>query len=119
MKKALFFFATLLILCCATQVQAQTKQNAKADEVKVMTIKVSGVCCNGDLGSLKKKLVNQEGIDEVSANEANKAGTHFKITYHPSLISEQAIRNVIEKSEGCESGESPYKVKTVSYLSQK
>jgi copper chaperone CopZ len=116
MRKVL---ATLLGLAFVFFAQDLAAQNAKPvkDEVKVMSVKVSGVCCNGDLSSLKKKLVNFEGIDEVTADNAKKEGTNFKITYHTSLVSEEKIRQMIEKSEGCESGESPYKVKTVSYLS--
>jgi copper chaperone CopZ len=116
MRKVL---ATLLGLVCMFFAQDLAAQNAKPvkDEVKVMSVKVSGVCCNGDLSTLKKKLVNLEGIDEVTADNAKKEGTNFKIAYHSAVISEEKIRQMIEKSEGCESGESPYKVKAVSYLS--
>ncbi|WP_353484661.1 hypothetical protein [Haliscomenobacter sp.] len=115
-------FATLLTmvgLCFAQGLQAQTA-NAPQDEVKVVTVKVSGVCCNGDLATLKKKLVNQEGIDEVTANDAKKEATNIKVKYHTGVISEAKIRSLIEKTEGCEKdGELPYKVKAVTYLSPK
>lgn len=113
-------FAALLTLVCLGFTQGLMAQSAQAarDEVKVVTVKVSGLCCNGDLATLKKKLVNQEGIDEVSADNAKKEATNIKVKYHTAFISEAKIRSLIEKTEGCEKdGEMPYKVKAVTYLS--
>lgn len=113
-------FAALLTFAClffAQNLMAQTASATK-DEVKVATIKVSGLCCNGDLATLKKKLVNQEGVDEVTANgDAKKEGTSLKVKYHADVISETKIRSLIEKSTGCDNpNETPYKVKAVTYL---
>lgn len=113
-------FAALLTFAClffAQNLMAQTASATK-DEVKVATIKVSGLCCNGDLATLKKKLVNQEGVDEVTADaNAKKEGTSLKVKYHAGIISEEKIRSLIEKSAGCENpNETPYKVKAVTYL---
>jgi copper chaperone CopZ len=116
MKNLFALLLTVLGLFCIQNVQAQSAQ-ANQDEVKVVTVKVSGVCCNGDLATLKKKLVNQEGIDEVSADDAKKEATNIKVKYHTAIISEEKIRSLIEKTEGCEKpGELPYKVKAVTYL---
>jgi copper chaperone CopZ len=116
MKNLFTLLLIVLGLFCAQNVHAQSAQ-ATQDEVKVVTVKVSGVCCNGDLATLKKKLVNQEGIDEVSAENAKKEATNIKVKYHTAIISEEKIRSLIEKTEGCEKpGELPYKVKAVTYL---
>lgn len=117
MKNVFVAFLTLICVGLAQGLMAQTAQAAK-DEVKVVTVKVSGVCCNGDLASIKKKLVNQEGIDEVTADNAKKEATNIKVKYHTALVSEAKIRSLIEKTESCEKdGELPYKVKAVTYLS--
>ena len=112
-------FAALLTFACLFFAQTLMAQTASAskDEVKVVSVKVSGVCCNGDLATIKKKLVNQEGVDAVTAGDAKKEATNIKVTYHPGLISEAKIRSLIEKTEGCEKpGDLPYKVKAVTYL---
>ena len=117
MKNVFAAFMTFTCLFFAQTLMAQTASASK-DEVKVVSVKVSGVCCNGDLATIKKKLVNQEGIDEVTADNAKKEATNIKVKYHTALVSEAKIRSLIEKTEGCENdGELPYKVKAVTYLS--
>ncbi|AEE49644.1 heavy-metal-associated domain-containing protein [Haliscomenobacter hydrossis] len=116
MKNVFAAFLTFACLFFAQNGMAQTA-NAPKDEVKVATIKISGLCCNGDLATLKKKLVNQEGVDEVTADNAKKEATNIKVKYHTGVISEEKIRSLIEKSAGCENpNETPYKVKAVTYL---
>ncbi|WP_353484339.1 hypothetical protein [Haliscomenobacter sp.] len=116
MKNVFAAFLTFSCLFFAQNGMAQTA-NAPQDVVKVVTVKVSGVCCNGDLATIKKKLVNQEGIDEVTADNAKKEATNIKVKYHTGIVSEAKIRSLIEKTEGCEKpGDLPYKVKAVTYL---
>ena len=85
----------------------------KADTVKTATIKIGGIACNMDMPIIKKKLLNQEGVDEATYSEAKSGSVIFTVKYHSSIITEKKIREVIEAAPSCDNpNELPYKVKS-------
>jgi hypothetical protein len=63
---------------------------------------------------IKKKLINQEGIDEVSYTEAKGGAVTFSVKYHSSLITEKKVREMIEAAPSCDNPNLyPYKTKTI------
>ncbi|HXH18519.1 MAG TPA: heavy metal-associated domain-containing protein [Chitinophagales bacterium] len=83
-----------------------------ADTLKTATIKVSGITCNGDMPVIKKRLLNQEGIDEAAFSAAKSGAVTFTVKYHSAIITEKKIREVIEGAPSCDNPSLfPYKVK--------
>lgn len=81
--------------------------------LKTATIKIKGISCSMDLPIIKKKLVNEEGIDDVTYSEVKSEAAFFTIKYHTAIITEKQIRAVIENAPGCDNPEEkPYKVKS-------
>ena len=90
------------------------------DTLKIAKVKVKGITCTMDLPIIKKKLVNQEGIDEVTYSEVKSEAVFFTVKYHTSVISEKQIRATIEAAPSCEDpNELPYKVKSFNLLPDK
>ncbi|WP_126246153.1 heavy-metal-associated domain-containing protein [Chitinophaga rhizosphaerae] len=96
------------ILGTATKASAQSAP----DSLKKATIVVHNLTCNGDMPTIKKQLLNQDGIDDVVfTNRANGQST-FTISFHTSVIDRKTIESVIEKTPGCDDKSvTPYKVK--------
>jgi hypothetical protein len=101
--------AVLAVLFSFTRVSAQT---AGADSVKTTIIKVTNLHCNGDMPAIKKRLLNQDGVDEVSFTDRNGDVSTFTIRYHSSATDQPAIEKAIESTPGCDDQtETPYRVK--------
>ncbi len=99
-----FLFTTITITIAQTQ----------ADSVKTYIIKVTGIGCDGDMTVIKKKLINQEGIDEVTFTDKKSGASQFTIVFHPFYISESKIKEIVESAPCCDNpDEFPYKVKPV------
>lgn len=115
---------TRLILCIAAitafffislSTSAQTP-----DSLKVATIKVRNLHCNNDMPTIKKQLLNQEGIEEVSFTPIDGDQSTFTISYHSSASSQPQIEQAIEATPGCDDPSSkPYKVKKDSSRKKK
>ncbi len=85
------------------------------DTLKTATIKVSGISCNGDMPLIKKKLINQAGIDEASYTEAKGGAVTFSVKYHSSIATEKKIREIIEAAPSCDNPNLfPYKTKLLN-----
>jgi copper chaperone CopZ len=81
------------------------------DSVKTATIKVGNLHCNGDMPTIKKRLLNQDGIDDVAFTERDGEVSTFTVTYHSSVTNEPAIHKAIETTPGCDDkSETPYRV---------
>ncbi len=103
----------LIVLLAITNCNTALSQ-ATADSLKTVTIKVSGITCNGDMTVIKKKLINRDGIDEVSFTEAKKGEVTFTVKYHSSITNEKQIREWIEAAPSCDNPDLyPYKTKTI------
>lgn len=100
----------IAFICYSFSAKAQT-----VDTVKTATIKVKGISCNGDMPLIKKKLLNEEGIDEITFTEAKSGAVTFTIKYHTAFISEKQLQTAIEKAPSCDDpNDFPYKVKSIN-----
>lgn len=94
-------------------------QNPK-DTLKTISVKITGITCEGDLPIIKKKLINQPGVDEVTYEKAKTDTVNFVIKYHTSAIDEKKIRKTIEAAPSCDyPGVFPYKVKELKQVEGK
>lgn len=108
MNKLISLLFSILISVFCNKVSGQTV----VDTVKTTTIKVNGISCNGDMPLIKKKLINQEGIDEVTFSEIKNEAVIFTIKFHSSVINEQKIEELIEGAPSCDDPALfPYKAK--------
>ncbi len=110
MKK---LFATILT-AGATMLLTQTAsaQANTADTVKKAEIKVVNLHCSNDMPTIKKRLLNQEGIDDVTFTDISSESSMFTVTYHSSVVNQQSIEKTIESTPGCDDkSATPYKVK--------
>jgi|GEM_PF-968172 len=91
-----------------------------ADSLKVATIKVKNLHCNNDMPTIKKRLINQEGIEEVNFTPIQGDVSTFTISYHSSATNPSTIEQAIEATPGCDDQSSrPYKVKKESNRKKK
>lgn len=98
--------AVIMTLCAMPQASAQT------DSVKKAVIKVTNLHCGNDMPTIKKQLLNREGIDEVAFTDIVRETSVFTITYHTSATTQEQIEQAIEQTPGCDDkGTTPYKVK--------
>lgn len=102
---------TAILLCGASSIsynaQAQT-----SDSLKTVTIKVANLHCNNDMPTIKRRLQNQDGVEEISFTEIDGDKSTFTISYHSSTTNQDKIEKAIESTPGCDDADSrPYKVK--------
>lgn len=109
MKKIIASIAALITILFIT-LPAAAQSNA--DSVQQAIIKVSNLHCNNDMPTIKKQLLNQDGIEDVSFTGISGDVSVFTINYHTSAISRDQIEKAIESTPGCDDKrETPYKVK--------
>lgn len=103
-----------IIIAFVSTATLTTALGQTTDTLKTATVKVSGITCSGDLPLIKKKLINKEGIDEVSFAEIKGETVIFTVNYHSSITSETKIQEYIEAAPSCDNpNEYPYKAKAV------
>lgn len=96
-----------LLLSCVTGAAF-----AQADTAKTITLKVTNLHCNNDMPTIKKRLLNADGIDEVSFTGISGQTSTFTIVYHTTVTSRDEIEKAIEATPGCDNkDETPYRVK--------
>lgn len=101
----------LAVITASIFIPAAASAQTAADSVKTAVLKVRNLHCNGDMPTIKTRLLNQEGIDEVSFTDRSGETSVFTITYHSSVTDESAIRKAVESTPGCDDkGETPYRV---------
>lgn len=105
-------FLILTALSTIFSIHTASAQGAAApDSVKTATIKVGNLHCNGDMPTIQKRLLNQEGVDDVAFSDRSDETSTFTVTYHTSATSEAAIHKAIESTPGCDDkSETPYRV---------
>jgi copper chaperone CopZ len=111
MKKAIVcMLAAIAALFIAEPSKGQT--TGGTDSLKTITLKVKNLHCNNDMPTIKKRLLNQDGIDEVVFTDISGETSVFTISYHTSVTSQQQIEKAIESTPGCDNkNETPYRVK--------
>jgi len=101
-----------MIVAFIAMIAPNTAFAQQPDSLKTATIKVDGITCNGDMPVIKKKLVNGDGIEDVSFTEAKNGSVTFTVSYHSSAISEKEILMLIEAAPSCDNPTLyPYKTK--------
>lgn len=106
MKKIFSMIAAVMSVALTAPAQTVT------DSVKKVEIKVANLHCNNDMPTIKKRLLNQDGIDEVKFTDISANCSVFTITYHTSVTNQPQIEKTIESTPGCDNkDETPYKVK--------
>lgn len=92
-------------------IQANAQQSSGQDSILTAVIRVGNLHCNGDMPTIKKNLLNQEGIDDVTFTERHSESSEFSVKYHSAATSVSAIEKAIESTPGCDAPtETPYKV---------
>ena len=110
MKNIFFITCLLSLFFFRQQAAAQT-----ADTLKTITLEVGNLHCDGDMPTIQKNLLNQEGIDEVSFTARKKQAATFTVTFHTAANSPNGIKSAVENTPGCDApDEKPYRVKHVS-----
>lgn len=100
------------LFCAATVFSTDTRAQATADTVKKISVKVTNLHCNNDMPTIKKRLLNQEGIDKVEFTDIAGETSVFTIVYHSSVTDQDRIEKYIETTPGCDAqDETPYRVK--------
>ena len=99
---------------------AASAQTAKSEEAPVtqaaapqtIKIKVSGITCSGDIKDIQKAVSELQGVTQCKQVGRQSPTSVFEVSFHPSLVSEAAIRKAVEATPGCEDpADRPYKVK--------
>lgn len=110
MKSLTAIFFILPIIICSTQ-KAAAQAAPAPDSIKTSVIKVGNLHCDGDMPTIKKRLLNQDGIDEVTFTERSNETSVFTVVYHSAASSEALIRKAVESTPGCDDqSETPYRV---------
>ena len=88
-------------------------QNAVADpQIKTIVIPVVNLHCNGDMPTIKARLLNQEGIMGVEFTDRKRDLSTFTVQYHSAATTAEAVEKAIESTPGCDAPEEmPYRVK--------
>jgi copper chaperone CopZ len=107
MNKNIVFVMVVAATMCTAAAQAQSN----ADSVLTAEIKVVNLHCNNDMPTIKKRLLNQDGVDEVKFTDRNGDASVFTIVYHTAATSRLQIEKAIETTPGCDDKtETPYRV---------
>ena len=89
---------------------AQSQNNPGKDTI--ITVKVSGITCSGDLPIIAKRVKQEKGI--INCNAASKAAatTAFQVKYNPVEITYGQIVNAIQDAPSCDyPDERPFRVR--------
>ena len=109
--KLLYLFIACFIAATLFHTNPSTAQTTP-DSLKTAIVKVANLHFDGDMPSIKKRLLNQDGINDVAFTGRNGDVSTFTITYHSSATSVKDIEQAIESTPGCDDeSETPYRVK--------
>ena len=68
--------------------------------------------CDGDMPTIKKQLLNQDGVESVTFTKRVSNASDFTIAYNEEVISLEQLRKTIETTPGCDDkSTTPYRVK--------
>lgn len=105
-------FLMVCLLAIITLMSTNLPMYAQTDSVLTVVIKVKNLHCNNDMPTIKKRLLNAEGVDEVQFTDRKNEVSAFTVIYHSAATSKEQIEQVIETTPGCDNkNEMPYRVK--------
>lgn len=107
MKSISFLLGIILsILINNNTAFAQTSTSQKA------VVAVKNLACDGDMPTIKKQLLNQDGIEEVTFTKRNNGLSTFTIMFNGEVLTLDQIHKAIEATPGCDDkSTTPYRVK--------
>lgn len=109
MKSIIYFLAITLCLCFNSQTAAA---QTPADTTKKNVITVLNLTCDGDMPTIKKRLLNQDGIESVEFSKRKAGTSEFTILFDKGVITIEQIHKAIESTPGCDDkSTTPYRVK--------
>lgn len=86
--------------------------SAQADSSSKAVVPVVNLTCDGDMPTIKKQLLNQDGIESVSFTKRVSGTAEFTILYNGGVISLDQIFRTIEETPGCDDKSTkPYRIK--------
>lgn len=86
--------------------------SAQSDTAKKTVITVVNLTCDGDMPTIKKRLLNQDGIETVDFTKRSAGTSDFTILFNGGVITLEQIRKAIESTPGCDDkSTTPYRVK--------
>lgn len=106
----------LLMMVCFLHISIPTKNyaqnnNQNSDSTKIITVKVKGVTCSGDLKTIAGNVEKLAGVTYCKTGKMG-ANSSFEVSYNPTKVNLKDIRSAIESTSGCENpNDRPYKVK--------
>lgn len=107
MKSLFSFLFVIASLCISNSLSAQSDTAAAKTVVSVVNL-----TCDGDMPTIKKQLLNQDGVESVAFTKRAGGASDFTILYNGQVISIEQIRKTIEDTPGCDDKSSrPYRVK--------
>jgi copper chaperone CopZ len=108
-----FIIFIMIMAFSAVNASAQTTSTEEIvqDKMEVITVKVKGVGCMGDLKDIANSVKKLDGVSRCKEGKMGATST-FVITYDPAIITKKAIHEAIEGTPGCSNPDTrPYKVK--------
>lgn len=109
MKK--IFSALAIVAMCLVFSNNSIAQSASHNADSTI-LKVTNLTCNGDMPTIKKQLLNQDGIIDVSYTPRVNNGATFTVKYLKEVTDRKGIVTIVETTPGCDDKSStPYKVK--------
>lgn len=110
MKKIFSILALLCITCFAAIKSAA--QQISSDSLLTTEVKVFKLSCDGDMPTIKKQLLNQDGVMDVNFTTRTNGGSTFTVQYIAGVTDRKGIIRSIESTPGCDDKSStPYRVK--------
>ena len=106
-------FGAAVLCALLTSFSPAKAQTAVADpQIKTVVIPVVNLHCNGDMPTIKARLLNQEGIMDVEFTDRKRDLSTFTVQYHSAATTAEAVEKAIESTPGCDAPEeTPYRVK--------
>ncbi|GEP97743.1 heavy-metal-associated domain-containing protein [Chitinophaga cymbidii] len=105
-------FSFLIVAICLFFAAPSAFAQFKASEPQKALVQVVNLTCDGDMPTIKKQLINQDGIESVEFTKRASGSSSFTILFNRDVISLDQIHKTIEKTPGCDDKTTmPYRVK--------
>lgn len=109
--KKIFSTGFLMAAFIVFSLQSNAQQVA-GDTATIARLTITNLTCNGDMPTIKKQLLNQDGITDVNFTPRSNGASTFTIQFEPGITDRKGIIKIIETTPGCDDKSStPYKVK--------
>lgn len=108
--KKIFSILTVVVAMLTFSITASAQ--TATDKGATTELKVTNLTCNGDMPTIKKQLLNQDGVTDVTFTPRSNNASTFTVQYQADVTDRKGIIKIIETTPGCDDKSStPYKVK--------